>query len=131
MYSQLLIWSQLFPILVIKVCIYHGEILWIFLVLAFSTLALTHCAVVLIRASQVQFLAYFLILFLSFFPSFTILNKTWQKSKNKIKIGILTSSMRLILALVLEASGHFRMVTDTHKQADEISSNPQQKPQKQ
>jgi len=40
--------------------------------------------------------------------------------------------MRLILALVLEAiSGHFRMVTDIHKQAHEISSNPQQKPQKQ
>lgn len=74
--------------------------MWICLGLAFSTQALTHCAVVLMRATQVQFLAYFLILLLSLFPSFTFLNKTWQKAKNKIKIWILTSSMRLILALV-------------------------------
>lgn len=59
--------------------------MWICLGLAFSTQALTHCAVVLMRATQVQFLAYFLILLLSLFPSFTFLNKTWQKAKNKIK----------------------------------------------
>lgn len=74
--------------------------MWICLGLVFSTQALTHCAVVLMGATQVQFLAYFLILLLSLFPSFISLNKTWQKATNKITIWILTSSMRLILALV-------------------------------